>query len=246
LKAVSAACVAVKEELDKVGLAARPGMVSRGLSTDFVAALHIVAGNISPADWRRAQHLLILTRQWGDSEKARAKRKLLYSAVRSLVIDLVARIVRRHNASRMADAFRWADAVSERGEYVVENFAGVALLAWPSASAPKTGYYIEPKSHFLSRAECLGSNENLWLQVAETLPPSQGWLCIRPGGLGSPAIVRRGRSDLRCFCCGDGLVPTGRSIQKFCTLKKDNKVCEGDTLLVAATLEAVQVVLFGD
>jgi hypothetical protein len=248
LKAVSIARTAVKEEMDKVGLDdARTDIVSRGLlSTDFVVALQDVAGNISPADWRRARHLLLLARQWGDSEKARAKQKLLYSAVCSGEIDSVARIVRRYNASRMADAVRWADAVSEQGEYVVENFARVALLAWPSAGAPKTGYCIGPKSRFLSRAECLDSNENIWLQVAETSPPSQGWLRIRPGGLGSPAIVRRGRSALRCFCCGDGLVPPGRSTNTFGTVKKDDEVCKGDTLLVAATLEPVQVVSFGE
>mmetsp|Transcript_44796 Transcript_44796/g.136750 ORF Transcript_44796/g.136750 Transcript_44796/m.136750 type:complete len:2045 (-) Transcript_44796:355-6489(-) len=70
----------------------------------------------------------------------------------------------------------------------------------------------------------------------------QGWLRVRPagGGRGSPPVVWRSRSALRCFCCGDGLVPPRRERGCFSSARGAD-LGEGDELLVAATLEPVVV-----
>ena len=70
--------------------------------------------------------------------------------------------------------------------------------------------------------------------------PPQGWLCVRPAGLGTPAVAWRAMSALRCFCCGDGLIPPKLERGKYTSIK-GRDVQEGERLLVAATLEPVIV-----
>ena len=209
-------------------------------------------GIVSHFDWCRAKHLLRLTDQWGDAEKATNARQSVNAAVCEGDIDSASRIVRRYNAIEVGEDLQWKDAAASEGkEYLVERFAKVDLLAWPSFGAPKTGYCLEPSTHFFSRSEITDNDGNLWVQVDDTLlaalpkyegaPPPQGWICTRPGGSRFPALVRCARSALRCFGCGDGLVPVGRP-KKYFDVKPDHKLSEGDELLVAATLEPVQVV----
>jgi len=271
-----------------------------------------------------------LARKWGNSDRARAKRASLYALIRSGEIDSVARIVRRHNAARVADDLRWADAVSN-SEYIVEQFARVDLYTYPSNKASKTGYSLKPKSIFRNKAEFIDELGRLWLLVDESFfvnfsefdgkvkvsnvhdmrltrtlvgmqvcrgpdwthgdedggeggvgtitrvtklgdvcvewkktgrrgsykagasdrydlsfaslpqPPPQGWLCTRPGGMSSPSVVNRARNALRCFSCGDGLFPSSKLKERFSTVEKNNKLYRGKCLLIAATLEPVEV-----
>ena len=72
------------------------------------------------------------------------------------------------------------------------------------------------------------------------LPP--GWLCVRPGGLGSRAVVTRARRAPRCCACGDVLVPAAFRGEGWPTVG-DTQVTKGDCLAVAATREPVVVKL---
>lgn len=323
LVAVKAAREAVKAETFDFMSSAKPSAIGRELSVKSSAAVRDIVSGVSPADWQRARHLLLLARQWGDSADAKVKRASLYSAVRVGDLDSVARIVRRHNAARTADAARWSDAMEETAEYVVEPGTKVDLRAFPANGAPKTGYSLEAQSRFFSKSEVLDRSGNHWLQVAvpptddpttfpgkevsgnsrvllgsrvrrgkdwrygdqdggvghqgvitqvlatEVVvkwdgideafryrsgengrhdlffvgappPPPQGWLCVRPGGTGSPPIVARTTSALRCFGCGDRLIPPQFGREKFSSVE-GKRVRRGDRVLVAATLEPVQV-----
>ena len=221
-------------------------------NSDQLPSLQAAKSIVSYFDWCRAKHLLFLADRWGDSEKSISARRMATDAIREGDIDSASRIIRRYNAMEVGEYLQWKDAsVSEGREYLVEKFAKVDLLAWPSAGAPKTGYSLEPSTRFFSRAEITDDDGNLWLQVDDTvlatlpkyegLPPPQGWVCTKPGGSKFPETVRPARSALRCFGCGDGLVPIGRQKTYF-AVKPDHGLCEGDDLLVAATLEPVQVV----
>jgi len=323
LKAVIMAREAIKAEMT---IPPKPEYVGMDLSMGAKAALSDLQKIVSPADWWRARHILLLASQWDDSSKANSKRGVLYKVIQNGEIDRAARIVRRYNVSRTSEACWWADALAKTAEYIVEPTAKVHLHAFPSMVAPKTGHVLEPESHFHSSREILDSNGTIWIQIADATPveaehcvvadikdpmtnrmllgarvlrgkdwmynnqdggegnegvivkadqtgfvsvkwdsnksrefkyratksvrdlmfagapppPPQGWLCVSPGGLGSPNVVKRARSSLRCFCCGDGLVPLKLGTDNFSSVRgRDVKI--GERLLVAATLEPVTV-----
>lgn len=325
LAAVKAAREEIKESMDNK---IRPlkSSISRNLSAASGAAVQLLTDTVSPADWHRARHLLLLARDWGDSDEAKGKRASLYAAVRAGDLDSVARTVRRYNARRTIEEATWANAVSETHEYIVEPTAKVDLRAFPAVGAPRTGYSLDPSTRFVSKSEVLDVRGNMWLQVAETSffdqsqvdgkvtfdgkdsirilgarvvrgrnwrhgdqdggvgnegtivvakdpgwvfvqwdhiktaplrcsvgsnnrfelnfakprPPAQGWLCLRPGGPGSPAITTLARSPCRCYNCGDGLVSPRLGKERFKTAK-GSSLQVGDLLFVAATLAPVKV-----
>lgn len=92
----------------------------------------------------------------------------------------------------------------------------------------------------------LESGSESWYNISKPIfvfanPPSpQGWLCMNQKEI---SVARRGRSALRCFGCGDGLVPeVTRSEELIRPVQENDTVTIGDTFMVAATLEPVQVV----
>jgi len=84
-----------------------------------------------------------------------------------------------------------------------------------------------------------GGSHDLSFAGAAPQPP-QGWLCSRPAGRDSLSVVHRATSAVRCFCCGDGLVPPKNLGRKHVSAKGE-ALEVGDRLLVAATLESVVV-----
>lgn len=164
LKAITAAREAIKASLEEV----KPSPFGRELSTNSSAAVRDLLGKVSPTDWERGRHLLLLARRWGDSDAARATRVRLCDAVRRGELDTVARIVRRYNAYRTAETIVWADAVAGQSEYIVVPTAKVDLFAFPTMSSPKTGYSLEPGSHFTSQKEIMDKKGNLWLLVNDS------------------------------------------------------------------------------
>eukprot|EP00980_Cylindrotheca_fusiformis_P018185 scaffold5887_cov122-Cylindrotheca_fusiformis.AAC.14 len=70
-------------------------------------------------------------------------------------------------------------------------------------------------------------------------PSPQGWLCMTPKQL---CIARQCRNGLPCFGCGDALFPEYLHSQDvIVSLTESDPVAIGDSLLVAATLEPVEV-----
>jgi len=262
LVSIKAAREAVKKETDRVISGLLPlKQLSRNLSSGSKSAVWEMAssGTVQKSEWVRARHFLLLARQWGNSEEIKAKRDMLYDAVREGNLDSVARIVRRHNAAKTLDDAKWAEAIKETAEYVVQPFAAVDLRAFPSMMSPRTGFTLSPQATFRSKREILDDVGSLWLEVTaenvdvdeervkgtvdgtnENPPPPQGWLRVRPNGDGSAAIVRRSESSMKCFGCGDDLVPFISARELYVSVNKD-EVQEGDTVLVAATLERVRV-----
>lgn len=162
--------------------------MSRELSTGSSAAFSdMAASGVSPPDWQRARHLLLLARQWGNSVEAMAKRESLYNAVRHGDLDSVGRIVRGYNADNMVEAAKWTDATKEPAQYVVEPFAHADLRAFPNMAAPKTGYNLTPLSEFTTKHEVLDRSGNLWLQVGI---PSIGELASLEGKLVTVGNIR--------------------------------------------------------
>ena len=99
-------------------------------------------------------------------------------------------------------------------------------------------------------------------------PPPQGWLLLRPGGPGTPAVAQQStsfsasrcslssssqktRKGLRCFGCGHGLLPPLESALRLnpkqgYTPGNANTLKVGQTVLVASTLEPAVVVALVD
>jgi len=315
LIAVKKAREAVKAESERNIATLGLPKVGRGLSIGSnTAIVDMVASGVSAADWQRARHLLVMARQWGNSEEAKSRRAGLYSSVRSGDLDSVARLVRSYNVVRTVEALKWTDATSTSMEYIVAPYAQADLRAFPRFNSPKTGFSLGPLSRFRSKLEILDDNGLIWLHVfcppiAERAsmdvapltpsnakigarvrfkdgtpgvltsvtridegtqlhvtvglrdgtnvstseireidyvfngtppPPPQGWLCSRPGGAGSRAIVSAAETKLRCFGCGDRMNSHEYESIRY-DVAKGEKVQKGDTLLVAATLEAVVV-----
>jgi len=269
LVAIKAAREAVKEKTRKVtkhSSLKMPGKMGRQLSERSNDAVMTMAkSGFSPADWQRARHLLLLARQWGYSEDANAKRAQLYGAVKEGNLDSVARIVRRYNAERTAEAARWTGALTDICEYIVEPGAVVDLRSLPTMNSARTGFSLKPQTTFCSESELLDKDGNWWIKVAcepyveddddvdnnedngsssasleIKAPPPQGWLKVRPGGDGSASIVKRMKNSLRCFGCGDNLYPP-ISVQEKYEAPEIDKLKKGETLLVACTLEKVKV-----
>lgn len=174
LKAVSAARAKVNQELEH--LLQWPSITSTvNIPKESEDALKAVAKDLLPADQQRAQHLLALAHQWGDSSKDLVSiQKLLQETIKAGDIDSAARFVRRHNAGLVTDALYWADAMAQKREYKVESFCQVNLVAWPSNNAPMTGYKLKPGARFDSKQEWMDKTGLLWLQVDETSFPDFG------------------------------------------------------------------------
>mmetsp|Transcript_6821 Transcript_6821/g.7741 ORF Transcript_6821/g.7741 Transcript_6821/m.7741 type:complete len:1566 (+) Transcript_6821:194-4891(+) len=216
------------------------------------AFLALVQKGFSAFDCERARHLLLLGSQWVDSDAVKSKRLDLYDAVKEGNLDSAARVVRRYNCRRTFEESKWESASVTPCEYVVESFAVVELRAFPSVSSPRTGFVLNPQSTFSSGSEVLDVEGNHWMKVTsekreddpsiwkDPPPPSQGWLRVRPGGDTSAPIVKRAKTCLRCFGCGDNLFPAVSADAKYDVVKKTD-VKKGDTLLVASTFEKVQV-----
>lgn len=113
------AAVKCARENTKTMLPPRPTNVTRDLTAQSSDAIRFVGDKISPADWYRARHLLLLARLWGDSQEAKARRAKLYDLVKEGELDSVARLVRRHNAARTIEESKWEDAAASRHEYIV-------------------------------------------------------------------------------------------------------------------------------
>ncbi len=259
LVSIKAAREAVQEETKKISnletLKMSGGGFGRQLSASSGKSVFAMAkSGVSQADWQRAEHLLMLAKQWGQSDGAKSKRTELYQAVKDGDLDSVARIVRRFNAERTVEESQWRFVSDETSDYVVDSSAVVDLRAIPSTTSPRTGFVLNPRAMFSSELELLDRDGNLWVKVKlaelrgnyhtkETelpLPPPQGWIQVRPGGDGSAPIVRRLRTCLRCFSCGHNLLPAVPIQQKYEVVPHD-EIKVGDTLLLAVTLEKVQV-----
>ncbi|CAJ1945909.1 unnamed protein product [Cylindrotheca closterium] len=122
---------------------------------------------VSPFDFQRARHLLGLMDHWGDSPSMMKDKKAIMETLRKGDIDTAARQIRHHNAALVEDAAKWRYASSDHHEYVVESWAKINLVAWPSLSAPRTGYCLGPSVRFRSKEEELDSDGNIWLLVDE-------------------------------------------------------------------------------
>jgi len=252
LISIKAARENVKTRTEAISKLEMPQKIGRGLSSGSRSALSgMITSGITLPDWQRAHHYLLLAHLWGDSDTAKAKRATLYNAVREGNIDSVARIVRRHNAAKAVDDAKWADAMNNSFEYVVDKCTVVNLQAFPNVSAPRTGFTLDPATIFSSKQEMLDRNGNMWLEIAESnkegpadnieFPSPQGWVRIRPGGDGSASIVKKNNKNrLRCFRCGEGMISPVSIREQYVALNHE-KIQEGDSLLVAATLESVKV-----
>jgi len=161
------AAVKCARDNTKTMLPPRPTSITRDLTAQSSDAIRFVRDKVSPADWYRARHLLLLARLWGDSREAKARRAQLYDLVKKGELDSVARLVRRHNAARTIEESKWEDAAASRHEYIVKPTATAQLHAFPSLSGPKTGFYLQPKSRFSSKKEIVDSNGSLWIQVSD-------------------------------------------------------------------------------
>jgi len=166
LKAELAAVKGARENT-KASLMLRPTTITRELTANSEEAILYALDKVSPADWYRARHLLLLARLWGESLEAKRRRAQLYNLVREGSLDSVARIVRRYNAAQTMEEAKWADAQHLTHEYIVTPDANVQLLAFPAKSAPLTGFSLGPKTHFFSKKEVIDSNGIMWLQVSE-------------------------------------------------------------------------------
>lgn len=216
----------------------------------------IIKSGISSCDMLRARHLLELIEQWGDSTQERAQRLSIYNELKEGNVDTVARIIRRYNASRTSESLKWIDASEENTEYIVEPLTRVDLHAFPNINAPKTGFSLQSGFVFRKKNDVLDESKDHWIEVGgdeaaessdiekkeenDDSTPCQGWFRVRPSGDGSPAVVRRTQSNLKCFCCGDRMISDDAGDNKYETVKQ-SEIKEGDILLVAATLERVRV-----
>lgn len=122
---------------------------------------------VSAFDFERARHLLSLMNHWGNGAVMLKEKKAVTETLRKGDIDTAARMIRHHNAALIEDDAKWRYAASDRHEYVVESWAKIDLLAWPSLSAPRTGYCLGPKVRFQSKQGVLGTDGNIWLLVDE-------------------------------------------------------------------------------
>ncbi|KAL3936640.1 MAG: hypothetical protein SGBAC_008085 [Bacillariaceae sp.] len=122
---------------------------------------------VSAFDFERARHLLNLMEHWGASPAMMKEKKAIMETLRKGDVDTAARQIRHHNAALVQDDAKWRYAASDHHEYVVESWAKVDLVAWPSLSAPRTGYCLGPSARFQSKQEKLGDDGNVWLLVDE-------------------------------------------------------------------------------
>ena len=76
----------------------------------------------------------------------------------------------------------------------------------------------------------------LFVFDGDGLPPPQGWLCVRQD---SRAIVSKVDTKLRCFSCGDRLLPFQHDDSRSYETAKGKEIKNGDALIVAATGESV-------
>jgi hypothetical protein len=153
--------------------------------------------------------------------------------------------------------FAFSDCENEKTVTVDpnDNYANRKLLGCQVSPGPLWGYenvgnvgIINEVRHSSVRVKWSVSGSENWYNPATESkanlvyanPPSaQGWFCTTPRQI---SVVRRGRSALRCFGCGDGLVPEDSQSQNLiAAVQKSDPVAIGDSLLVAATLEPVEV-----
>lgn len=172
LRAELAAVKKAREDAGKELIELSSRVRASCLSSMSTTVLSQLRGILSPADYQWAHHLLFLAEGLGTFEKANLLQDNVRADVLAVRLEAAARRIRLQYAFQTCEKAIWDDAAAQTANYVVKPFARVQLLAFPALGTPKTGFNLEPGTHFSSACEMIGKDGCVWLQVGS--PHAQG------------------------------------------------------------------------